>query len=113
MGMEISPIAGVGGYSMSRIEPLHYPVYNQAAVSDAYTDSVKETGSAGKVAPVGYHTARKETADLPVSRNADAIEVNQSFNRIATGFINSTVGYQQNGSGTAYSLSGSMCDAIA
>ena len=103
MGMEISPIAGVGGYSMSRIEPLHYPVYNQAAVSDAYTDSVKETGSA----------ARKETADLPVSRNADAIEVNQSFNRIAAGFINSTVGYQQNGSGTAYSLSGSMFDAIA
>ena len=112
MGIGIAPISGLG-YSMTRIEPLQYPLRNQADISDAYVDSVKKTGSAGIVNPVGYHTARKETEELTGSKKPDAVEANQAFNEVAARFVGGSTGYLASGDATAYQLTGSMFDALA
>ena len=111
MGLSISPIQG---FSMTAIQPLNFLVKNQADISDAYAESVQGADNSSLVNPVGYHTARKQTVELPELKKAqEASETNQAFNAIAAQYGNSTIGYSYAAEGATYGVTGSMFDALA
>ena len=111
-------VGGVGSYGMSFIQPMNYPVKNQASVSDAFM----ETGMSGaimNVPPVIYPNAQeipKAEAEEsnPLALSADVVrksqEANKMYNDVAARFQGMTTGYSQDTTALSYSMSGSTID---
>ena len=111
-------IGGVGSYGMSFVQPMNYPVKNQADVSDAFM----ETGMSGaimNVPPVIYPNAQEvpEASDdesNPLAMSADVVrksqEANRMYNDVAAKFQGMTTGYSQDTTALSYGMSGSTID---
>jgi hypothetical protein len=103
------------------IQPLHYAVSNLSQVSDAYTESVEQTGvvrmpnKVGVVSPVQYPNARM--VDQKTVSMTTAVEksqsANQKLNQVAAGYAGMTTGYGSDSSAKGYELIGSILDLYA
>jgi hypothetical protein len=117
MGLAIGAISAYG----TSIQPMSYTVKNQSQVSDAFTESVGQTGAVqlpgrvGVVNPVQYPNA-KLADDRQVDMTTAVVKsqsANQKMNQVAAGYAGMTTGYGSDSSAKGYELIGSILDLYA
>lgn len=110
--MSIGGVSGAyGAYQMYRTQPMNYAVENKSDVSDAYKESmgVNKSRSMDPVPPVLYPNAQR--VQVGKTSGPDEETVNRQFNQIAQKYSGNTIGYERNGQGQNYQVTGSMFDA--
>ena len=102
-----------GAYQMYRTRPMNYVVQNQSDVSDAYKESIglSKARSMDPTPPVLYPNAQKVPAGAVKAPQADEETVNRQFNSIAARYSGVNTGYERNGQGQGYEMTGSLFDA--
>ncbi len=102
-----------GAYQMYRTRPMNYAVQNQSDVSDAYKESIgmSKARSMDPTPPVLYPNAQKVPVGAVKSPAADEETVNRQFNNIASRYSGVNTGYERNGQGQGYEMTGSLFDA--
>ncbi|MBQ6442490.1 MAG: hypothetical protein IJJ13_07875 [Lachnospiraceae bacterium] len=110
MSLSVGAIGSLG--QPSTVKPLNYALSNRSGVSSVYQKSVQNTDEVGLVHPVRYPNATLAPAD-PAEAAAEKQSADQGFQAIASRFAGSPVGYQADSTAVAYSMAGSMFDAIA
>lgn len=110
--MSIS-VGAIGHFGQpSTVKPLNYALANRSGVSSVYQESVQNTDRIGLVHPVRYPNATVAPAD-PAEKAVEKQSADQGYQTIASRFAGSPVGYQADSTAVAYSMAGSMFDAIA
>ncbi len=117
MALSIGSISGISSASMNGITPIHYPIENQAEVSDAYTDSMQTNGvssvggSIDAVPPVQYPTA--QLTENRIAQLDESIRMEGEYNSIADEFSGYNTSYNSSMQGMSYSTVGSNIDVYA
>jgi hypothetical protein len=94
---------------------MNYSVQNQAQVSGAYDQAVKQIQTASAIAPVnpvGYANANSVRVDA-ANQLEQTRKTEQEFNKLAEQFQGATVGYTGDRTATSYGLVGSQIDVYA
>lgn len=110
MSLSVGAIGRLG--QPSTVQPLNYAISNRSGVSSVYQESVQNTDRVGLVHPVRYPNATIAAAD-PAEKAVEKQSADQGYQTIASRYAGSPVGYQADSSAVAYSMAGSMFDAIA
>ena len=110
MSISVGAIGSIG--QMSTVKPLSYALANRSGVSSIYQKSVQNEDAVSLVHPVRYPNATIAPAD-PAEKAAEKQAADQGFQTIASKFAGSPVGYQADSTAAAYSMAGSMFEAIA